>query len=140
MGDRLTGKTALVTAAGAGIGRATALAFAGEGAAVWATDINDEALASLAAEEPGLTTRHLDATDGTAIAELAKELGTTDVLFNCAGMVPYGNILVCDEDTWDRTLSLNVTSMYRTIRAFLPAMLEAGGGSIINVSRWAPYH
>ena len=134
MGDRLTGKTALVTAAGAGIGRATALAFAGEGAAVWATDINDEALASLAAEEPGLTTRHLDATDGTAIAELAKELGTTDVLFNCAGMVPYGNILVCDEDTWDRTLSLNVTSMYRTIRAFLPAMLEAGGGSIINVS------
>jgi len=134
MGDRLTGKTALVTAAGAGIGRATALAFAGEGAAVWATDINDEALASLAAEEPGLTTRHLDATDGTAIAELAKELGTIDVLFNCAGMVPYGNILVCDEDTWDRTLSLNVTSMYRTIRAFLPAMLEAGGGSIINVS------
>ena len=134
MGDRLSGKTALVTAAGAGIGRATALAFAGAGAAVWATDIDDKALASLAAEEPGLTTRHLDATDGAAIAALAEELGAIDVLFNCAGMVPYGTILDCDEDTWDRTLALNVTSMYRTIRAFLPAMLEAGGGSIVNVS------
>lgn len=134
MGDRLAGKTALVTAAGAGIGRATALAFAGEGAAVWATDIDDGALASLATEEPGLTTRHLDATDGAAIVALAKELGTIDVLFNCAGIVPHGTILDCDEELWNFTLTLNVTSMYRMIRAFLPAMLEAGGGSIVNVS------
>ncbi len=134
MGDRLAGKTALVTAAGAGIGRATALAFAGEGATVWATDIDDEALASLAAEEPGLTTRHLDATDGAAISALAEELGAIDTLFNCAGVVPYGTILDCDEETWDSTLTVNVTSMYRMIRAFLPAMLEAGGGTITNVS------
>lgn len=134
MGDRLAGKRALVTAAGAGIGRATALAFAGEGATVWATDIDDGALASLAAEEPGLTTRHLDATDGAEIATLAKKLGAIDVLFNCAGIVPSGTILDCDEDTWDRTLTVNVTSMYRMIRAFLPAMLKAGGASIVNVS------
>ena len=134
MGDRLAGKTALVTAAGAGIGRATALAFAGEGAAVWATDIDDGALASLAAEEPALTTRHLDATDGAGIAALAEELGAVDALFNCAGVVPHGTILDCDEELWDFTLTVNVTSMYRMIRAFLPAMLAAGGGSIINVS------
>ncbi len=134
MGDRLAGKTALVTAAGAGIGRATALAFAGEGAIVWATDIDDEALASLAAEEPALTTRHLDATDSAAIAALAEELGAVDALFNCAGVVPHGTILDCDEELWDSTLTLNVTSMYRMIRAFLPAMLEAGGASIVNVS------
>ncbi|MAG99064.1 MAG: SDR family oxidoreductase [Rhodospirillales bacterium] len=134
MGDRLAGKTALVTAAGAGIGRATALAFAGEGAIVWATDIDDGALASLAAEVPALTTRHLDATDGAAIAALAEELGAVDVLFNCAGVVPHGTILDCDEELWDFTLTLNVTSMYRMIRAFLPAMLEAGGASIVNVS------
>ena len=134
MGDRLAGKTALVTAAGAGIGRATALAFAGEGGIVWATDIDDEALASLAAEEPALTTRHLDATDSAAIAALAEELGAVDALFNCAGVVPHGTILDCDEELWDSTLTLNVTSMYRMIRAFLPAMLEAGGASIVNVS------
>ena len=108
MGDRLAGKTALVTAAGAGIGRATALAFAGEGASVWATDIDDAALASLAAEEPGLTTRHLDATDGAAIAALAEELGAIDTLFNCAGVVPYGTILDCDEEAWEFTLTVNV--------------------------------
>ncbi len=112
----------------------TALAFAGEGGIVWATDIDDEALASLAAEEPALTTRHLDATDSAAIAALAEELGAVDALFNCAGVVPHGTILDCDEELWDSTLTLNVTSMYRMIRAFLPAMLEAGGASIVNVS------
>ncbi len=130
--NRLDGKTCLVTAAGQGIGRASALAMHAEGARVIATDINAEALESLAAE--GLETRLLDVRDADAVGRAARDLGALDVLFNCAGFVANGTILECDEADWDFSLSLNVTAMYRMIRAFLPAMLERGGGSIINMS------
>ncbi len=133
MSGRLDGKTALVTAAAQGIGRASALALAAEDATVWATDINEKKLAELDGT-PGVTTRRLDATDGLAIDGLAKELGAVDVLLNCAGFVHRGSILECEEKDWDVAFELNVKSMYRMIRAFLPAMLEAGGGSIINMS------
>jgi 2-keto-3-deoxy-L-fuconate dehydrogenase len=130
MPDRLSGKTVLVTAAGQGIGRATAELFAREGANVIATDINTEALAEL----DNVQTRLLDVTDKTAIQSLAKELGPMDVLFNCAGFVHSGTVLECDEKDWDFSFAINVHSMYHTIRAFLPGMLAAGHGSIINVS------
>jgi 2-keto-3-deoxy-L-fuconate dehydrogenase len=133
MTNRLQGKTAVVTAAGQGIGRATALAFAREGAKVIATDINAEQLASLEGVE-GCTVRRLDVTDGEAIAALARELGTIDVLFNCAGFVHAGTILECEEKDWDFSFDLNVRSMYRMIRAFLPGMLAQGKGSIINMA------
>ncbi|RQU14140.1 SDR family NAD(P)-dependent oxidoreductase [Burkholderia cenocepacia] len=135
---RLQGKRALVTAAGQGIGRATALRFASEGADVLATDINEAALARLEAdaERAGgrLATRRLDVTDATDIAALAASERAFDVLFNCAGYVHHGSILDCDEDAWAFSLNLNVTSMYRLIRALLPAMLEAGGASIVNMA------
>ncbi len=139
MTGRLAGKTALVTAAAQGIGRATALAFAAEGARVIATDISAEKLSALGkAGGAGLSTRRLDAADGAAIDALAKELGAIDVLFNCAGFVHHGTILDCTEKDWDFTMTLNVKSMYLTIRAFLPAMLARGrGGSIINMSSGA---
>ncbi len=130
MTDRLTGKTAIVTAAGQGIGRATAEAFAREGARVIATDIDERLLATLTSCE----TRRLDVTDADAITGLAAELRDIDVLFNCAGVVPSGTILECDEATWSRSIDLNASSMYRMIRAFLPAMIEKGRGSIINVA------
>ncbi|MCG8358057.1 MAG: SDR family oxidoreductase [Kiloniellales bacterium] len=133
MGDRLAGKRILVTAAAQGIGAACARAFADEGAAVWATDINADRLAELG-ERPGITTGRLDATDSTAIADLAGELGALDALMNVAGFVHHGTILDCGEDDWDFSFELNVRSMYRMIRAFLPAMLEAGGGSIVNMA------
>lgn len=133
MGDRLAGKRILVTAAAQGIGAACAHAFADEGAAVWATDINADRLAELG-ERPGITTGRLDATDSTAIADLAGELGALDALMNVAGFVHHGTILDCGEDDWDFSFELNVRSMYRMIRAFLPAMLEAGGGSIVNMA------
>jgi 2-keto-3-deoxy-L-fuconate dehydrogenase len=128
--DRLKGKRAVVTAAGQGIGRAIAEAFYREGAEVLATDINEKALASLA----GIATRRLDVTDGAAVAALAGELGAIDVLANCAGYVHQGTILDCAEKDWDFSFDLNVKSMYRMIRAFLPAMLEKGRGSIVNVA------
>ncbi len=128
--DRLKGKRAVVTAAGQGIGRAFAEAFHREGAEVLATDINEKALASLA----GMATRRLDVTDGAAVAALAAELGAIDILANCAGYVHQGTILDGTEKDWDFTFDLNVKSMYRMIRAFLPAMLEKGGGSIVNVA------
>jgi 2-keto-3-deoxy-L-fuconate dehydrogenase len=131
MTDRLKGDRALVTAAGQGIGRATALAFAAEGAAVVATDIDEGKLADL---PKGIERRRLDVTDGAAIATLARELGAVDVLFNCAGFVHHGTILDCTEADWDFTLDLNLKSMYRTIRAFLPAMLAQGSGAIVNMS------
>jgi 2-keto-3-deoxy-L-fuconate dehydrogenase len=127
---RLSNKTALVTAAGQGIGRATAEAFVKEGARVIAVDINEALLATL----EGCGTRVLDVTDAAAIDALAKEIGAIDVLFNCAGTVHHGSILECDEDAWDFSFDLNVRSMYRMMRAFLPAMLANGGGSIINMS------
>jgi 2-keto-3-deoxy-L-fuconate dehydrogenase len=133
MTKRLAGKSALVTAAAQGIGRATALAFAREGAKVVATDINAARLEELA-DEPGISTRLLDVRDSAAIAALAAELGPVDVLFNAAGYVHHGTILHCGEADWDLSMDLNVKSMYRTIRAFLPAMLEKGGGAIVNVS------
>jgi 2-keto-3-deoxy-L-fuconate dehydrogenase len=130
MAQRLSNKTALITAAGQGIGRATAEAFVREGARVIATDINQAQLATLT----GCTTRRLDVTDAAAIAALAKEIGSIDVLFNCAGFVDTGSILDCDEKAWDFSFDLNVRSMYRMMRAFLPGMLARGGGSIINMS------
>ncbi|CAN0645694.1 NAD(P)-dependent oxidoreductase [Burkholderia cepacia] len=135
---RLQGKRALVTAAGQGIGRATALRFASEGADVLATDINEAALVRLEAdaERAGsrLATRRLDVTDAQDVAALAANGRAFDVLFNCAGYVHHGSILDCDDDAWAFSLNLNVTSMYRLIRALLPAMLEAGGASIINMA------
>jgi 2-keto-3-deoxy-L-fuconate dehydrogenase len=133
MTGRLKGKTALVTAAGQGIGRATALAFAAQGARVIATDINDGALASLEAVD-GVVTEHLDVTSDDAVAALSARHHDIDVLFNCAGFVHHGTILDCRAEDWHFSLDLNVTSMYRTIRALLPAMLERGGGSIVNMS------
>jgi len=134
MSGRLAGKKALLTAAGQGIGKACALAFVREGAEVTATDINAEALQTLAEECPGIKTALLDVRDAEAIASLAKSLGCVDVLLNCAGFVHHGTILDCDEDSWAFSFDLNVTSMYRLIRALLPAMLEGGGGSIVNVA------
>lgn len=126
---RLEGKVAVLTAAGQGIGRATAERFAREGARVIATDINAEALAQLELE-----TRVLDVTDTAAVNALAAALGPIDILFNCAGYVHSGTILDCDESEWDRSFDINVSSMHRMIRAFLPGMLDSGGGSIINMS------
>lgn len=138
MGDRLSRKKALVTAAAQGIGRASALAFAAEGARVIATDINAAKLAELKRAAKGeVETRVLDVTDAAAIGALAGELGPVDVLFNCAGFVHHGTVLDCTEKDWDFTMDLNVRSMYRMIRAFLPAMLKQGGGSIINMSSGA---
>ena len=134
MTGRLENKTALVTAPGQGIRRATALAFAHEGAKVWATDINEETLATLAADASGTQTRRLDFTDADAVAATIAEVGTLDVLFNCAGYVHHGTILDCSEEDWDFSFDLNVRSMYRTIRAALPAMIENSGGSIVNVA------
>jgi 2-keto-3-deoxy-L-fuconate dehydrogenase len=132
---RLKGKTALITAAGQGIGRATAEAFLSEGATVIAADINADAVASI----DGAIARRLDVTDKNAVAAIASEFPEVNVLYNCAGTVHAGTILECDEDAWDFSVSLNVTAMYRTIRAFLPTMLkhyEATGqqSSIINMS------
>jgi 2-keto-3-deoxy-L-fuconate dehydrogenase len=138
MSARLSGKKALVTAAGQGIGRAVAEAFAREGASVIATDINREALAELG-RVPGISARPLDVTDAAAIQALAAEVGALQVLFNGAGFVHAGSVLDCSEADWDFAFNLNVRSMYRLIRALLPDMLAhhdagRGGASIINVA------
>ena len=133
MGDSLAGKKALVTAAAQGIGRATALAFAAEGAEVMATDINVGRLEELAGT-PGISVQQLDVSDAQAVNSLAAEMPPLDVLCNVAGFVHNGTILDCPEEDWDFSFDLNVKSMYRTIRAFLPAMLENGGGSIVNMA------
>jgi len=129
MSGRLDGKVALVTAAGQGIGRASAELFAAEGARVIATDVSAAKLDGLACE-----TLTLDVRDAAAIAALPARIGPVDVLMNCAGFVHHGTILDCDEEAWAFSTDLNVTSMVRTIRAFLPAMLQRGRGSIVNVS------
>ena len=131
---RLKGKVTVVTAAGAGIGRATALAYAREGASVKATDISADALASLRAEAPGIEIQTLDVRDEAAIGRYFAKLGRCDVLFNCAGMVPNGTILESSVEVFSTTWDLNVLSMVRTIRAVLPGMLERGGGAIVNMS------
>jgi 2-keto-3-deoxy-L-fuconate dehydrogenase len=133
MAGRLEGKTAIVTAAAQGIGRATAIAMAREGAAVLATDINTTLLGELEAEER-VTTTSLDVLDPAAIAALAAEQNALDVLVNVAGYVHHGTIVGCEEDDFDFSMNLNVRSMYRMIRAFMPAMHKRGGGSIVNVA------
>jgi len=129
---RLKGKVCVVTAAGQGIGAATALAFAKEGATVWATDVDEAKLAELEGE--GLKPRKLDVLDKAAIGALAQETGPVDVLFNCAGYVHHGSILDATDPQWTFAFDLNVRSMFWTIQAFLPGMLEKGAGSIVNMS------
>ena len=133
MAGRLAGKVAFITAAGQGIGCGAALAFAREGAQVWATDLNAKALAEIEGVD-GIRTRTLDATDEAAIGRVAAEVGPIDVLFNCAGFVHHGTILDCTPADWDFSFNLNVKSMYLVTRAFLPGMLKQGRGSIINMS------
>ncbi len=128
MTGRLAGKLAVLTAAGAGIGRATAEAFVQDGAHVIATDVNPDALAGLDADR-----RKLDVRSSDEVLALARALGPIDVLFNCAGFVHHGAALECSDEDWDFSFDLNVKSMHRTIRAFLPGMLEKGG-SIVNVA------
>ena len=130
MANRLKGKTCLVTAAGQGIGRAIAEAFVAEGAKVFATDLDAKKLEGLA----GADCRKLDAMKTAEVDALAKAIGPVDVLVNCAGYVHHGSVLECSEADWDFSMDLNVKSMHRTIRAFLPGMLARGGGSIINIS------
>jgi 2-keto-3-deoxy-L-fuconate dehydrogenase len=130
---RLAGKTAFVTAAGQGIGRSTALAFAAAGAKVVATDLDADKLAGLAPH--GIATHRLDVTDKAAITALAEQIGAVDIVFNCAGFVHHGTILDCGDKDWDFSFDINVRSMFWVIQALLPAMLESGrGGSIINMS------
>lgn len=132
MSQRLAGKTAFVTAAGQGIGHATALAFAREGAKVIATDLNEALLAPLAAA--GCSVERLDVTDAEAIRAAAARHAGVNVLFNAAGFVHAGTVLDCTEAEWDFAFNLNVKSQFRTIQAFVPGMLASGGGSIINVA------
>ncbi|WP_366657182.1 SDR family oxidoreductase [Fodinicurvata sp. EGI_FJ10296] len=133
MTDRLKGKRVLATACGQGIGHAAALAFAREGAEVIATDIDAGKLRSLEGTA-GISTRVLDVRSNDSVNEAAREIGKVDALFNCAGFVHHGTIMDCDENDYDFSMDLNVKSMYRMIRAFLPAMLDGGGGSIVNMS------
>ncbi|MFQ3787533.1 SDR family oxidoreductase [Halomonas sp. A29] len=130
---RLRDKTALITAAGQGIGRATALRFAAEGARVIATDIDADKLADLASTD-GIETRRLDVLDSDAIDDLARELPPVNVVFNCAGFVASGSLLAGSDEDWELSLALNVTAMMRLTRALLPSMIEHGGGSIINMA------
>jgi 2-keto-3-deoxy-L-fuconate dehydrogenase len=133
MAGRLAGKTAFITAAGQGMGRAAALAFAREGAQVWATDLNGKTLGEIEGKD-AIRTRVLDVTDEAAIAKTSKEIGDMDVLFNCAGIVHHGTILDCAPKDWDQAFAVNVKSMYLVSRAFLPGMLKKGRGSIINMA------
>ncbi|NIZ63263.1 NAD(P)-dependent oxidoreductase [Sedimentitalea sp. CY04] len=130
---RLVGKTALITAAGQGIGRATAELFAQHGATVIATDVNTASLAELEAVD-GVSAVKLDVTDVQAVKDVLGQAGPLDILFNCAGVVANGTILECSKEDWDFSFNLNVTAMFQMIQTALPAMLENGGGSIINMS------
>ena len=136
MSDRLKGKRAFVTAAAAGIGRASAIAFAREGASVFATDIDEKALADLAKEGVKDVAR-LDVRDSAAVAAIAKRVGGVDILMNAAGFVHHGTVLECSDEDWDFSFDLNVKSMHRTIKTFLPGMLEKKAGSILNIASTA---
>src|SRR5258707_10782595 len=133
MSDRLQGKRAFVTAGAMGIGRACAVAFAREGASVFATDIDENGLALLAKDGVSEVAR-LDVRDSAAVAAMAKRAGKVDILLNAAGFVHHGTVLECSDEDWDFSFDLNVKSMHRTIRSFLPGMLENGGGAIVNIS------
>ena len=133
MSDRLKGKRAFVTAAAAGIGRACAAAFAREGATVFATDVDEKGLSTLKHEGVGDVAR-LDVRDTAAVAAAAKRVRKVDILLNAAGFVHHGTILDCSDEDWEFSFDLNVKSMHRIIRAFLPAMLDGGGGAIVNIS------
>ena len=133
MTGKLQGKVALVTAAAQGIGRATVELFAREGARVWATDVNAGKLAELDGTA-GVTTRRLDVRDSQAIGALVAEIGSIDVLFNCAGYVHNGSILECSDADWDFAFDLNAKSMFHTIKAALPGMLQRGDGAIVNMA------
>ena len=133
MSDRLKGKRAFVTAAAAGIGRASAIAFAREGASVFATDIDEKGLAALKSEGISEVAK-LDARNTADVMEIAKRAGKVDILLNAAGFVHHGTVLDCSDEDWDFSFDLNVKSMHRIIRAFLPGMLESGHGSIVNIS------
>jgi 2-keto-3-deoxy-L-fuconate dehydrogenase len=131
--DRLRGKRAFLTACGAGIGRATALLFAAEGAHVIATDLKGDLMADL--RDHGIAETHaLDVRDSGAVNAMAARFSPVDILFNCAGFVHHGTVLTASEEDWDFSFDLNVKSMHRMIHAFLPGMLDNGGGSIVNVS------
>jgi 2-dehydro-3-deoxy-L-fuconate 4-dehydrogenase len=133
MAGRLAGKTAFITAAAQGMGQAAALAFAREGAKVWATDLNGEQLEALEGKD-GIRTRVLDVSDEAAIARVAKDVGDIEVLFNCAGIVHNGSILDASVKDWDQAFGVNVRSMFLVARAFLPGMLKRQNGSIINMA------
>ena len=133
MAGRLAGKTAFITAAGQGMGRAAALAFAREGAKVWATDMNAKTIGELEGKD-GIRARVLDVTDEAAVAKIAAEVGEVDVLFNCAGIVQHGSILDATPKDWDLGFGVNVRSMFLVSRAFIPGMLKKGRGSIINMA------
>ncbi|WP_313602914.1 SDR family oxidoreductase [Rhizobium sp.] len=133
MTGKLGGKVVVVTAAGQGIGRASALAYASAGAKVWATDINDEALATLNGEA-GIETAKLDVLDGASVTAFFERVGAVDVLFNCAGVVHGGSVLEMSEKDLDFAFDLNVRAMVRTIKAVLPGMLDRGDGAIINMA------
>jgi 2-keto-3-deoxy-L-fuconate dehydrogenase len=137
MAGRLAGKTALVTSAGQGIGRATVLAMVAEGAKVHATDINDAALASLAALSPAITTHHLDVTSQADVDRVAAEVGAPDVLFNCSGFVHNGTILETSDKDWDFSFNINVRAHYRMMKAFTPGWLAKGKASVINMASLA---
>ena len=132
MAGRLAGKRCFVTAAGQGIGRASALAYAAEGASVVATDLSAEKLAGL--EAAGIETVALNVLDDAAVAAAIQQAGPLDVLFNCAGFVHQNTVETCTDDEWNFGFALNVRSMWQTIRAALPGMLGQGGGVIVNMS------
>lgn len=133
MANRLAGKRALVTAAGAGMGRAAALAFAREGATVVATDISADSLESLSGQAH-IETSTLDVTDDAAVASFVEKTGAVDILFNCAGWVHQGSLLDCRVEDWDKSFNVNVRSMFLVTKAMLPKMVAKGGGVILNMA------
>ena len=134
MGKRLENKNIVVTAAGQGIGRATAIAFSNEGANVYATDINETTLKSLNKEHQNIKVKRLDSTDKSAVEEYSNSLDKIDVLFNAVGFVHHGSILECDEKDWDFSFNVNIKSMYFMIKSLIPKMIKQKKGNIINVT------